>query len=134
MYICEWRYRSTHSYPCHYMRGECTGSCYCCFKLHGRSPLNPLNRKPDGPQRWSGHFGENTNLLPQANQPQDYSLCPLSYPSPQPCFILTSLCGRTALLSFEQINWKPLMSRVHQGFLKSRKVLFIAAYPMSSMA
>ena len=74
MYMSQWRYRSTHSYPRHYMRGECTGSCYSCFNLLGRSPLNQLNRKPGGPQWWPWHFGEDTNLLPQANQPQDYSL------------------------------------------------------------
>lgn len=117
--------------------GECPGSCYCCFTLRGRGPLNPMNRKLGSPQSWSGHFAPSRNHIeiPKLTSPRNTHYAHWAMQPPQSThFILTSLCCRMALLSFDHISWKPLMSVVHQGFLKTRKTLFIAAYPMSSMA
>jgi hypothetical protein len=59
-------------------------SCQCLTRLWGIPSHYPLNRVLGGPQSWSGHFGEQKNLLPlpgieaQAIQPAAwllYHLC-----------------------------------------------------------
>jgi hypothetical protein len=46
------------------MEVSCQPHTAVTFAL-GESPLYPLSRRWGGPQRWSGHFGEEINFLPQ---------------------------------------------------------------------
>jgi hypothetical protein len=43
--------------------GESSGSRPIRFS-HGENPRYPLNRRLDGPQKHSGHYGEEHKLLP----------------------------------------------------------------------
>jgi len=77
--------------------GEWSTSFPCCC-TPVKEPQYPLNRRLDGAHSWSGHFGDEKNLLPllgfkpQIVQPTSYSLyqqaCPSSEESTLISFIL----------------------------------------------
>jgi len=43
---------------------EVSRQLHTCHFTAGKGPQYSLNGRVGGPQRWSGHFGEEINLLP----------------------------------------------------------------------